>query len=56
MSGTYETQTLFLAWVDPVGAIPHLSAKGGCIAGELLVLVSTYFPGNLYKPICSRCF
>lgn len=35
MSGTYETGTPFLAWGDLVDAIPHFSAKQGCIAGEL---------------------
>lgn len=50
-SGTYETRTLFLAWGDPVGAIPRLSVKHGCIAGELLVLVSTYFYVFPRKPL-----
>lgn len=51
MSGTYETGAPFPAWGDPVDAIPHLSAKQGCIAGELLVLMSTYFYVFRRKPL-----
>lgn len=51
MSGTYETGTPFLAWGDLVDAIPHFSAKQGCIAGELLVLMSTYFYVFCRKPL-----